>query len=274
MNFRFSEEYPYYVYRHIRKDTGEVFYIGRGKKYKLRKHKSPSGEYERAYTSLSRNQHWHNIVNKVGGFDVDILIDCLTFDESLEKEREFVKLYKRATDGGTLCNKNDGGDGNKNVSVKESVKTYLKKLYTKTFQNYLDECVFPEPNTGCWLWAGPLNSRGSPIMQINTKQKSAHTQIFQKEFGTTLKQGQFILRQCDNKFCVNPSHMTIGGFTDRKRNPVRKYTHHKQTLTEEIVLKIRRLRESGLTYKQIREKLNVGEGAVSGVLRGVTWKWL
>lgn len=48
----------FYVYRHIRRDTGEVFYIGKGFK-------------NRAYSFLNRNPYWHNIVNKCG-FDVEI----------------------------------------------------------------------------------------------------------------------------------------------------------------------------------------------------------
>jgi len=40
------------VYRHIRKDTNEIFYIGIGKSIK------------RMISKNYRNKHWHNIVNK------------------------------------------------------------------------------------------------------------------------------------------------------------------------------------------------------------------
>ena len=43
----------FYVYEHIRNDTNAIFYVGKGKG-------------NRAYTKRDRNEHWHNIVNKVG----------------------------------------------------------------------------------------------------------------------------------------------------------------------------------------------------------------
>lgn len=40
----------YYLYRHIRLDTGNVFYVG-------------IGTGRRAWKKENRNKHWHNIVN-------------------------------------------------------------------------------------------------------------------------------------------------------------------------------------------------------------------
>lgn len=43
-----------YLYRHIRLDTNEVFYIG----------VSCNANYKRAYSKTHRNQFWENIVKK------------------------------------------------------------------------------------------------------------------------------------------------------------------------------------------------------------------
>ena len=56
------------VYKHTRLDTNEIFYIGIGKTEK------------RAFSTYSRNKHWHNIVNKAG-YTVEILFAGLTWDE-------------------------------------------------------------------------------------------------------------------------------------------------------------------------------------------------
>lgn len=91
----------YLVYRHIRPDTNQVFYIGKGKEGNKRP-KSPSG----------RNSHWHNIVNKNSGeYEVEIMVTGLTHEEACDKEVEFIELYGRKCDGGTLCNISLGGDG-------------------------------------------------------------------------------------------------------------------------------------------------------------------
>ena len=81
---------PFYIYRHIRPDTNEVFYIGKGSKFnKIR------GEYHRAYSNKHRSGMWLNIVAKNNGvFNVDILFDCETEQQCNEKEKEFNKKFK------------------------------------------------------------------------------------------------------------------------------------------------------------------------------------
>ena len=98
------------VYQHRRKDNNEIFYIGIGKTRR------------RAYSKEYRNNHWHNIVNKVG-YDVDILIEGLTWDEACDKETELIKQYGRNDlDKGKLVNMTDGGEGTPNRILSEESK--------------------------------------------------------------------------------------------------------------------------------------------------------
>ena len=88
-----------YVYKHIRLDTNQIFYIGVGKTDK------------RPYSKVYRNKYWHNVVNKAGYF-VEIILNDLTWDEALQKERELIKKYGRLDNKtGVLVNMTDGGDG-------------------------------------------------------------------------------------------------------------------------------------------------------------------
>lgn len=87
------------VYRHIRLDKNEVFYIGIGK------------EEKRAYDKRGRNRWWKNITS-ISDYETQILFDDLNWEEACEKEKEFITLYGRKDLGlGTLCNMTDGGDG-------------------------------------------------------------------------------------------------------------------------------------------------------------------
>ena len=86
------------VYRHIRKDLNIPFYIGIGNSDK------------RAYSKTHRNTHWNNIVSKTD-YEVEILLDEIDYEYAKEKEIEFISLYKRKIDGGSLCNITLGGDG-------------------------------------------------------------------------------------------------------------------------------------------------------------------
>ena len=90
-----------YVYRHIRLDKNEPFYIGIGSDM----------TYKRAKEKSRRSQLWNKIIAKTD-YEVEILMDDITFDEAKSKEIEFIKLYGRIDLGnGILANLTDGGDG-------------------------------------------------------------------------------------------------------------------------------------------------------------------
>lgn len=91
-----------YLYRHIRLDTNEVFYIGVSCSNDYR--------YKRAKEKCNRNPLWNNIVAKTP-YRVEIVLEDLTDEALYEKEIEFIKLYGRRDLGtGTLVNMSDGGE--------------------------------------------------------------------------------------------------------------------------------------------------------------------
>lgn len=91
----------WYVYRHIRLDKNEPFYIGIGSQ----------SNFARAYDTHSRNPIWRSIVKKTQ-YDVEILLNDLSYETVLEKEREFITLYGRIDEKtGILANMTAGGDG-------------------------------------------------------------------------------------------------------------------------------------------------------------------
>jgi predicted GIY-YIG superfamily endonuclease len=97
------------VYRHIRLDKNEVFYIGISK------------NNDRPYSKHRRSNFWKNIVNKTD-YEVEILFDDLSWEDACEKEKEFIKLYGRKDLGlGPLVNMTDGGDGCNNYTFDDEI---------------------------------------------------------------------------------------------------------------------------------------------------------
>lgn len=88
----------FYVYLHVRADTGSPFYVGKGhgKRYMQRDRK---------------NLHWTNIVEK-HGFDTIFLETELTESDAFELEIYWIKRIGRIHDNsGLLVNITTGGDG-------------------------------------------------------------------------------------------------------------------------------------------------------------------
>lgn len=92
-----------YLYRHIRLDKNTPFYIGIGV--------DSNGDYRRAYSKANRNKYWNNVVNKTQ-YEIEIIIDGITWDMACKKEVEFIKIYGRKDLGnGILVNMSEGGEG-------------------------------------------------------------------------------------------------------------------------------------------------------------------
>ena len=89
-----------YLYRHIRLDKNEPFYIGIGS----------DKNYARSRVK-KRNNLWHKIANKTN-YEIEIILDDLSWKDACNKEKEFIKLYgKKCDNTGILTNLTDGGEG-------------------------------------------------------------------------------------------------------------------------------------------------------------------
>jgi len=99
-------EPSYFIYFHRRPDTGEVFYVGRGKKYKSH---SPT---RRAFDKSDRSKQWRSVVDRNDGvYSVEIVEWLETFEEARDREIFYIKSIGRKRHGGPLVNLSDGGDG-------------------------------------------------------------------------------------------------------------------------------------------------------------------
>lgn len=123
-----DEDKKYFVYRHIRLDTNEVFYVGFGKMNNA----YPS----RATKVYSRNRRWNEIV-KTTDWYAEIIFQSDDKDEISNKEIEFIKLYGIIDEGGTLCNRSTGGDKNYKFSDEK------RKEMSLDFINYWKNKTHP-----------------------------------------------------------------------------------------------------------------------------------
>jgi hypothetical protein len=134
----------YYVYRHVRLDKNEPFYIGIGN------HISYNIPYSRAYCSRRRNKIWKLITNKTQ-YKVEILLDNLTKEQAFKKEIEFISLYKRLKEGGTLSNLTLGGEGTyghtfrNNIEGKKNKSIAAKKRSKEIIDNKAKNFIIINP---------------------------------------------------------------------------------------------------------------------------------
>ena len=120
----------HYLYRHIRLDKNEPFYIGIGTKSN-RIHPNSKSEYRRAFEENRKESYiWNNIVSKTD-YRVEIILESDSYDFIKQKEKEFIKLYGRKDlKVGSLANMTDGGDG----TINNIHSNKWKKLHSQQMQ--------------------------------------------------------------------------------------------------------------------------------------------
>lgn len=168
-----------YLYRHIRLDTNQPFYVGIGS----------DAFYKRAHSHFSRNNHWKNVVKKTE-YSVHVLLNDISWEEACEKEKEFINLYKRVAEGGTLVNITAGGEGLYNPT--KDVRQKISKSQLGSSNNQ-----YKKPKGQVWRDAmQKLSGAGNP--NYGKKIPDWHKEILKKA-QTGRKKSQEEIEKITNK---------------------------------------------------------------------------
>ena len=217
-----------YLYRHIRIDKNEPFYIGIGS----------DSNYQRANSRKNRNNHWESIVEKTD-YRVDIVLDDISYEFAKQKEIEFIDIYKRKEDNGTLCNITKGGDGVLGlIHTKESKEKMSDANKGKVISEYhkkkISEC------------------HKGKVVSEETRAKMSEKSIGEKNPMYGKKRSEY-------------AKLVTGLKTSGELNGSSK-------LNNKSVLEIRELSSNGLSQRKIASIFNISKSSVAFILKGVTWK--
>ena len=181
----------HYLYRHIRLDSNQVFYIGVGTKTRQNIFFTLKSEFYRAYDFKKRNNVWQKIAAKTE-VKVEILFESDDLAFIQQKEKEFISLYGRIVDNtGSLANLAEGGDSqsfNMNVKVKQltldnkvvkiwdQLKDIEKELgYLKT--NIVKCCRKKQLTAYGYKWEYVDNTKYDNIYPTTARKKSQNNRV-------------------------------------------------------------------------------------------------
>ena len=77
--------------------------------------------------------------------------------------------------------------------------------------------IEPEPNSGCWLWAGHVGKNGYGRAWLNGRTDMAHRAIYELALGTVIPDSLTIDHLCRTKSCVNPRHLEVVSAAENTR---------------------------------------------------------
>lgn len=189
----------HYLYRHIRKDKDEPFYIGIGTKSKVKTgFKTYESEYSRAFSftkKARRNKIWRDIFNKTD-VEVEILFESNDYEEIKNKEQEFIGVYGRIdSKTGILSNMTNGGDGTIGYYPSEQTKQRQREnsaLHGKYgYDNHLSKEVHVYNLDGSFIQSYGSGSVCSKALNVDvsgiyqcliSKIKSCNGFVFSREY--------------------------------------------------------------------------------------------
>ena len=156
------------------------------------------------------------------------------------------------------------------------------KLEEKDIDRFWSKVDVKGPND-CWEWTTTLYVDGYGQFMINKTSRRAHRISYQLA-NNTIPNKMVVMHTCDNRKCVNPSHLKLGTQKDNihdMMNKGRKPKIHRQgTLNGRAVLDenaIKFIRQHGIKGRggnvaELANKFNISSTQILGIISNKFWK--
>lgn len=139
-----------------------------------------------------------------------------------------------------------------------------------------------KPNllTQCWEWTEHIDNHGYGHFQFNDKNWKVHVLSYEFEHGPGSSGGRwdFVCHHCDNRKCVNPSHLYLGDPKSNQEDASRRGRHsggknvgwnnHRCKLGDTDIQKIKEMVADGMSRAAVGRIFSVNGNHIGRIVNG------
>lgn len=257
----------YRIYALKLKDSNEIRYVGRTSEsleIRLSKHKLNA----KVDKKKTHRHYW--ILKNYDNIEIIIIEDNIpTFEESCEKEIQYIREYREIYN---LVNMTDGGDGGcpgykhtEEAKKKISEANKGKKVSEKT-KELLRNRVISEETKRKLSESSKKTTKGE-LNPMYGKKRPDTIELNKKRTGWKHKD-EVRKKMSEDRQGENGSNYKHGRYSKKYKE------EHKRVykLNESDVIEIRKLHSEGMSYKEIATIYDTSQQYISAIVRRINWR--
>lgn len=137
-------------------------------------------------------------------------------------------------------------------------------------RTYIETHSIPIPFVGCWLWLRSIKEpQGYGQINLDKKNRLAHRVSFEA-FKTPIPDGMLVQHGCDNRWCVNPDHLSLGTDATNQRDALLKGRTARKLQPDDVRAIRARLR-SGESQRSLAREYGVSATMIRCISRRTSW---